>query len=78
MRKDIKEHSKKQKQKAVWNDSRDGYLILELLCQQRQGKRSDNGWKKEAWRETTDKFNAHFKVTYNCNQLKSRMQLVSN
>jgi predicted nucleic acid-binding protein len=60
------------KHKADWTLSKDAYLVEQLKAQQDAGKRSDTGWKKEAWKGVINAFNAHFDLENNINQLKSR------
>lgn len=50
----------------------DEYWVDGLLAAQREGKKSDNNFKKEVWKELADKVNEKFKVNYSLEQLKNR------
>jgi hypothetical protein len=63
-------------ERATWSDRKDDYLVQQLQLQSDKGKRADTGWKKEAWAEVTKNFNKEFKVKYNTQSLKSRLDLV--
>jgi len=43
--------------KAAWTKVADCSLIDEMLKQCERGKKLDNGFKKEVWKEITDDFN---------------------
>jgi len=66
-----------KKSRALWDEAKDGFLILQLVQVQRLGKRADNSFKRSDWEDVTRKLNEHFQVSYNRDQLKSRLILVS-
>ena len=61
------------KTKANWTPTRDAYLVELLTDQQNAGKRSDTGWKKEAWASVIGNFNERFALKYTVPQCKSRL-----
>jgi len=67
----------KKTKKASWDDTKDGFLVTQLVKMQRQGKRADNGFKRNNWEDIARRLNAHFQVAYTHTQLKSRLILVS-
>ncbi|CAK4472293.1 unnamed protein product [Aphanomyces euteiches] len=62
---------------ASWSADRDEFLVRALLAQVSKGKRSDSGFKKEAWSEVTTAFNERFRTTYHTSKIKSRLDCVS-
>ena len=65
-----------KKPRALWNDEKDGFLVTQLVKIQRKGKRADNSFKRDDWENITNRLNEHFQVSYNRDQLKSRLILV--
>ena len=62
--------------RAQWDDNRDLFAIQHLLRAARQGKKSDTGFKKDAWHELETRFAAKFGITLTVPQFQSRMQTV--
>lgn len=67
---------KVDKTKAIWDDNKDKYLLKLLKKQIDAGKRSDSGFKKEAWIQITADFNTKFSPPYDRDQIKTRVQTV--
>ncbi|CAK4094204.1 unnamed protein product [Aphanomyces euteiches] len=59
--------------RASWSNERDEFLVTALQAQVVKGKRSDSGYKKEAWVEVTAAFNDRFGTTYHVSKIKSRL-----
>lgn len=49
-----------EKHRAMWDDDRDLLLLQTLLEQKSVGKRTDKGWKKEAWTAVVIALNERF------------------
>ncbi|KAH0611588.1 uncharacterized protein H6S33_010853 [Morchella sextelata] len=60
------------KPKATWDDDKDRLVLKLLLKQIKAGKRSDSGFKKEAWVQITAEFNLVF-PTCEKEQIKTRV-----
>ncbi|KAH9132294.1 hypothetical protein AeRB84_021255 [Aphanomyces euteiches] len=60
-------------ERARWTDDKDATWLKELYHQVHVlGKRSDSGFKKEAWNAALVKHNGEHRVSYNKDQLKAR------
>jgi hypothetical protein len=70
--------SEPTKDRAVWDNDRDAYLVGLLQEQARLGKRADSGFKKEAWTAVMMKYNEKFAVQYDRDQLKARLKQVNH
>ncbi|KAH9159150.1 hypothetical protein LEN26_002488 [Aphanomyces euteiches] len=55
------------------SNERDEFLVTALQAQVVKGKRSDSGYKREAWVEVTAAFNDRFGTTYHVSKIKSRL-----
>jgi hypothetical protein len=64
------------KPKATWDDDKDRLVLKLLLKQIKAGKRSDSGFKKEAWVQITAEFNLVF-PTCEKEQIKTRVTTVN-
>eukprot|EP00262_Sarcandra_glabra_P015579 TRINITY_DN4829_c0_g1_i1.p1 TRINITY_DN4829_c0_g1~~TRINITY_DN4829_c0_g1_i1.p1 ORF type:complete len:517 (-),score=80.66 TRINITY_DN4829_c0_g1_i1:227-1693(-) len=63
---------KQKRAKAEWTPPLDAYFIELMIERQNSGQRSDNGFKKEAWRSAVSDFNKKFGLQFDVGQLKSR------
>ncbi len=63
---------------AQWDDRKDLFVIRHLLRATRQGKKSDNGFKKDVWTELQRTFNSKFGTTLDTPQFHSRGQTVNS
>ncbi|RHY10142.1 hypothetical protein DYB36_006956 [Aphanomyces astaci] len=59
--------------RASWTAERDEFLVAALQAQVLKGKRSDSGFKKEAWAEVTSAINLRFVTMYHTSKIKSRL-----
>jgi hypothetical protein len=64
------------RERASWNSERDRYFLERLVAEQRNGKRSDSGFKKEAWKSVADQFNARFGESLSRDKIKTRFNNV--
>ena len=62
--------------RAIWDLDRDSHLIRLLQDQVIAGKRSDSGFKKEAWAAVTAAFNKKFTVDYSQSQIEAHYKAV--
>jgi hypothetical protein len=46
--------------RASWDEEKEEFIIEKMLDRARAGKRSDSGFKKEAWKSATESFHTHF------------------
>ncbi|POM71939.1 hypothetical protein PHPALM_11429 [Phytophthora palmivora] len=60
--------------RASWNEAKGMFLIESMTYQARAGKRSDSGFKKEAWVAVTAAINQKFGLELVKQQIKSRLQ----
>ncbi|ETN08826.1 hypothetical protein PPTG_11643 [Phytophthora nicotianae INRA-310] len=60
--------------RASWDTAKDAFLIDAMTDQARTGKRSDSGFKKEAWAAVTKDINEKFDLQLTKQQIKSRLQ----
>jgi Myb/SANT-like DNA-binding domain len=57
--------------RACWDTAQHHHLVDGLLQALRAGKASENGFKREAWKEIKVEFNAVFGTSYSIPQLKT-------
>ncbi|ETW06108.1 hypothetical protein H310_03701 [Aphanomyces invadans] len=63
----------KDSTRASWTLDRDEFIVTALQAQVDKCKRSDSGYKKEAWVEVTVAFNERFGTSYHSLKVKSRL-----
>ncbi|XP_058071598.1 L10-interacting MYB domain-containing protein-like [Magnolia sinica] len=68
---DSQEHAK-----AEWTPEHDAFIVKQLLEQERRGNRNEKGFKKAAWKAVVNIFNKKFRVQFNRQQMKSRMNVL--
>ncbi len=56
---------------ASWDNEKHNYLLDALIEATANGKRSDQGWKKDTWEKIKVELNENFKVRYEVEQLKN-------
>ena len=70
--------NKKGAFRAIFDQTKEKFLVKALMKQMHAGKRADTGWKKEAWTEVQQKFNQKFSGDCTVPQLKNKHDNVTN
>jgi len=70
-------HPNEANNRATWTVEMEEVFLQLLIEQIQKGKRSDSGFKTEAWKEIKNKFNEIFNTHFELQQFKTKYSLVS-